>query len=1400
MMRMRAQRGSRISSGERSERKETFCTRLPFVFFVLTVLFRSAVLFPQTKSLQVTIDKISITDSTRYRNVPASFPYPVHSLVTVKDQNNHYVHGLADTTRWLSAQDLNQNGNRVDDVWNTLLERHQEDSTKPADPDIKHAQPGYLVTEISDVEGFGLSTALVMDYSGSMIPYFKDAEAASHVFIDQMRTSDRAAVIKFSGDVYVMQDFTSDTTLLRKAIDYDSTSYSGTSIYDAIYTGITLALNQPGRKAVIAYTDGRDHLVGHTIDEVIAYANQQQVAVFTIGLFGTGPRYDTLERIANETGGTYAFAPTVEHLKEIYRSIYGIIRGYYVLAYRSPDPFFNGTWRQLSLHVHHSGIEGTATGRYYAPFVAPNLQVQAEAKTDSVNSANGSPRYYLMAGDTAEYRIHLVNNSRGQANEIRLTDALPDSIHPFGFSIAPQKIQNDTLFWSFPILNPGESIEISYKARASRIMPYGTTELDSRINVTCYRDSLSEDNFASATVYGLGFPDFTVRCLTPQTKMSPGYPFPVTAVVENQGNADIVRPFQIGFFSNGSRTQPAAMDTIPSLAVGETATVQSPLMFPQSGNYTVRAVADAQNALIELDESNNADSSQVRVGIDSVRIRISGISLKDTVRGKAGSFPKPVLTCVLAVDQNLHPVRGFADSSKWAGLNDPSNLGSSIGSFWTEAREYHDDNPMFPIVQDVRPGLQITEIGRSAVVPLVLFDGSEAMQPWIARVQQRLDAWFTRFASADRAGVAILKETLQWLQTFTSDRTLLRQSLHASCTAKSRPLYDGLVQSVDWASAAAGRKSVLLFSAGPDQGSAGTCASTVRHAREKGVPVFVIRMQNPSVQDSLTFLAEKTGGWFFPVTNDSLLDLAVARTDEMLRNHYALAHTSSDTLQDLTWRAMEIGFSAFGKVRKDKNLYLAPRGFANLAVTVAGRGTAWTRTAGDTAWSVRTNDQASYRITIRNTGHQDVNQIRLASILPHNLVPGQSGNYTVHGDTVLWSFPSLAIRSSIETTLSCRVDTVFTTSNSALVNRVAVQAVQDSYLRDNSDADTMTYIPLKLADLSVRIRGTGDSTSVVRRDTLRYAHAGKLVTYRATLMNQGEIACRNIRIRNVLPDRVSLVSFPGTPFVQLGDTLTWSIDRLESRGASRVFTYTCKVDTFMPPWETALANRITANGDQDSDLKNNTHQDTVWTAGVVPPKPDVRTSPATVEPRDSVSVEVMSPVLVKTWNLRIVFQNGEQVTNYAQPFIQATPLLPGTWIRIVPAFADTRMRTTEIQERVAIVLQTTDYWDVVRTDTAYVTIRSNDEIFLDRNVFNPRNDGSLGIRFKISSLRSVNITVYDIAGGYIQTVADGMFDAGWNQVGWNGLNDRNQTAGSGVYLAVISSAGFKKALKFILVR
>lgn len=160
---------------------------------------------------------------------------------------------------------------------------------------------------LSEATELKASLTMVLDYSGSITDSdLTDVNSGLHLFFDNLiadatSTAYQSAIIKFSTDVDLIQDYTRTKADLLTAVDDDSYERDVTSLYDAIYDGITAsAAENTGLKLVIAFTDGLDNDSEHTQEDVIAYATENDVPVCIVGVGFAN--VDTLRTIAEDTG------------------------------------------------------------------------------------------------------------------------------------------------------------------------------------------------------------------------------------------------------------------------------------------------------------------------------------------------------------------------------------------------------------------------------------------------------------------------------------------------------------------------------------------------------------------------------------------------------------------------------------------------------------------------------------------------------------------------------------------------------------------------------------------------------------------------------------------------------------------------------------------------------------------------------------------------------------------------------------------------------------------------------------------------------------------------------------------------------------------------------------------
>jgi VWFA-related protein len=1387
--------------------------KLQYKLLYLTILMLISFLpiqicsvFSQQDTLQVSFDFISISDTLIFRKKQASFPHPVISILTVKDQMGSYVHGLANPDEWIGPDDTTQTGVLVDDIWKVIFEYHEEDPLIPSNPNVKLMSPEYmvtyLVTELIGLDGYGASIAMVMDYSGSMKDDIYIAEDAAKSLVRKTSKHDHVAIYKFAGSVQLYQDFTNDTTLLMEALDRPFENRANTWLYDALYESITLSLDQGGRTAVVAYTDGYDNARrGKKIDEVIEYAKQNYVPIFMIGL-GDKTEEAPLQRLAQETGGVYFTAPSVEDIGSIYISIYNILQGYYLLAHMSTDTLFNGTWRIVDLEINHQGAAGKAKGKYYVPHI-PNISVSKNIETDSTLIVSGDTLHYAMVGDTVNYNISVYNKGKGTAFNVDVVDVYADSLELIDFETSPVSVIDDSIFWQIPKIDSGKSVKINYRVRIKKKLPMGKTELINKVRVDCQFDSLTIDNEDQALLNALSLPDFTVRLFSSETVSSPGYKCPLFSIIENNGNGDATESFKTGFVVEMMGPDPVTTYTFSELDLGDSLRSDFSWIFNQEGIYKIKVNVDIDDEIVELNEKNNWDSIYVEVGIDSIRVYVSDFSLNEEIRSIKGEFPQYVLTYINVLDQNKYSIHGLADTSQWLLFSDNSQIGKPVNEIWQNIREYHQEDSLYPVNSDVRGGMKITEITNATISVVLMLDFSAFYGKLDSVLKKGLTDFIRGFQGSDWGTVVGLGDTLEVIEPFTQDRTRLEAALKSSFSSDNRLLYDGLYSGITLSQTRSGRNGILTIVGGNDEGSFHNLSEVIVSSQENGVPVFILHVAEDGMSESLESLCIETGGMYYHISNSDNVEKMLNIFDGFLRNYYVLCHTSSDTIQNNTFRVVDVMLSAFELTGQDAGVYRAPYGIIDVAIEKDSKGKYPVVANNDTiSWYSQPGDSIYYTLTLNNFGHWDVQNVVIEDTLPVNVIPE---NFSIDpeiisGNIVRWSIDTIKIDETIQLDYGCYVDTLEERKPVNLINKVVITCENDSILSNNFAQDTVLYEPLQNGDISIIKQGIGDSIIVSKGDSVNYVHAGNIIEYRVTLTNQGERICRDISVQDILPEWVTLVDFSPNSFELNGDSLTWTVNQLASRGGSVSYTYKCRVDTLMPPEDFPLENFVRTYCKEDTVPANNTDQDTIMVFGTFLPGPQVQVTPTVIEPRDTIQVQVMTVIPAISWDLEVIFEDESIIDSYADDFIQNNDLLPGSWYPVIPDFMETRMRTDRKKEKVGVIINTWDLWNVLRSDTAYFTIQSADKFYLEENIFRPRSGRPLGMRFKLSSNRKAELTIYDIAGGFVRKIADSQMEAGWVYFTWDGQDNNGNNAGSGIYIAILSSSGYQQIRKFILIR
>jgi Ca-activated chloride channel family protein len=211
-----------------------------------------------------------------------------------------------------------------------------------------------------------LSVVLTLDSSGSMKENLHFLKEAALNFVYKLEDVDSALVVQFNSSIKGSADFSEDIDRLESFVD-GMQAWGGTSLFDATHYSLNRVRDQPGRKAVIVFSDGADTSSDLRERDVIDYAKAVEATVYGVGIkspMGGSPK-GFLKTIAKETGGQAFFPGKVGELIKVFAAISDELHNHYALAY-SPTKPSDGSYREIEVKLKRPDAEIRVRKGYYS--------------------------------------------------------------------------------------------------------------------------------------------------------------------------------------------------------------------------------------------------------------------------------------------------------------------------------------------------------------------------------------------------------------------------------------------------------------------------------------------------------------------------------------------------------------------------------------------------------------------------------------------------------------------------------------------------------------------------------------------------------------------------------------------------------------------------------------------------------------------------------------------------------------------------------------------------------------------------------------------------------------------------------------------------------------------------
>ena len=227
----------------------------------------------------------------------------------------------------------------------------------------------YENNQIQDVSTFAagefpLTVALGIDRSWSMAgDKLRLAKQASQSFLRALKPDDRSMVVAINNDAEVVAPLTMDRVNQGRAVEALD-PWSTTALHDAIIATLDRLASEPGRQALVIFSDGTDRYSKASAAQVVEHARRSNALIYLIA-FGR-ERSPLLAELAVITGGRSFLLRDVRDLDKTLAEVAKELRYQYLLGYTPSDPIDadHPEWRSIRVVLKKPGAKVRARDGY----------------------------------------------------------------------------------------------------------------------------------------------------------------------------------------------------------------------------------------------------------------------------------------------------------------------------------------------------------------------------------------------------------------------------------------------------------------------------------------------------------------------------------------------------------------------------------------------------------------------------------------------------------------------------------------------------------------------------------------------------------------------------------------------------------------------------------------------------------------------------------------------------------------------------------------------------------------------------------------------------------------------------------------------------------------------------
>jgi len=226
----------------------------------------------------------------------------------------------------------------------------------------------------------------------------------------------------------------------------------------------------------------------------------------------------------------------------------------------------------------------------------------------------------------------------------------------------------------------------------------------------------------------------------------------------------------------------------------------------------------------------------------------------------------------------------------------------------------------FHVAEDGNPQVVSHFAAEDAPLDLVVaIDISGSMTPAMVKVKRAVKEFLSAVPRQDQVTLLGFNDSIFTVTRRSNDPAERARAVDRLAPWGSTALYDVVLRGIDMLGRQAGRKALVVFTDGEDQGSHATIADVERRLQGSDVTLYMIGQGRGVTLESLKKIMERlatpTGGR--ALFTDSVDELHTAFTDllDELANQYLLGYAPTNARKDDSWRRITVDVEGHREIR-----------------------------------------------------------------------------------------------------------------------------------------------------------------------------------------------------------------------------------------------------------------------------------------------------------------------------------------------------------------------------------------------------------------------------------------------------------------------------------------------------